>query len=228
MPTTLISDTFTAADTTNVNGRTPSPTNTPGSTWSVFDVFGSGGIQIFANRAYGLAANAYALIDAGVADGTVQATFRADGSLTSYEGALAFRSTSAANRNNCWIADIDHATNHFTLYKIESNGFTPVDQISFTVAQDTDYTIVAVLSGSDISVTVTGGSRALVATDATFATATIHGVGLVGNGTDTAADAFLVTVSSGGGITPLPGAGTSAFAGAGVSMNLGVGMPSQP
>ncbi len=168
--TVIVLDNFTAADGTNLNGRTPSPTNTPGNNWAQ----GSGSWAAQSNRARaGTNGINILALDCETGDGTITVTVRRNA--TSSDQAVFFRGVDASN---FWIADLRASDNTFKLFKCVSGSYTApggTDSVSKTFSANTDYVLQVILNGNSISATVDGGS-ALSVTDSFAATATVHGL----------------------------------------------------
>lgn len=167
--TAYVLDTFTAADSTALNGRTPSPT-TAGNNWTTLE--GAGAQQTIQSNVARLVAGAAVqslTVDTGQASGTVTVS-AALGATGATGCGIMFRMTDA---NNYWLLWIDGA-NRVDVYKVVANVSTTRANIviaSNTAAHD----LRVVLSGHSIVATYGGVSVANL-TDSFNATATKHGM----------------------------------------------------
>lgn len=172
----LVTDTFTRADsaTTLANAET-------GQAWSALT--GTWGIS--SNQAY-LAVNAgvddYAVVDAGISDGTVTVTFGAPAN-NQY---LAFRATDA---NNVFVASSTTSTT-LNLYRRSTGTYNQIGTASHTWA--TGDVVSVWFVGAAITVSVNGVAL-ITATDSFQQTATKHGIGAGSSGTSWRWDNFKVT-----------------------------------
>jgi hypothetical protein len=192
--TTLISDTFTDANNTNLASHTPDIR--PGSNaWSVVSTgsAGSPAIQIQSNMAQATAAAAgdgdTGIINSGNATITVSCAVVARTNM--HAGIIARWQDS----NNFWLLDIDAATNAFTLYERSSGTFTSRATTSFSFVDGTSYAVKLVCSGSSFTGTFNAG-HTLTFTSSDFSTATITGIRqgfAAGGATAPTFDNFLVT-----------------------------------
>lgn len=175
-----ITDTFTAANGTNLNGRT---TETGSKTWTV----GNGVFDINTNkvRPTTVSGSAYATLDAGAAniDMSVDVTIGA----TTVDGLL-FRFVDGANY---WRVDLVTGTDR--LHLIRSTAGAEDGSISGAVSLDVGntYTIRVVTSGTSISAYVNGVLIAST-TNSTHQTATKHGI--IAGSTNTRFDNLSITV----------------------------------
>lgn len=69
----LILDQFTAADSTDINGRTPAPINVPGNNWAVIGGTAAWAVQGNQAAASGGGVENWLAVDSGIADATVSA-----------------------------------------------------------------------------------------------------------------------------------------------------------
>lgn len=157
----LVSDSFNRANNTSSLGTADS-----GHVWTA--LAGTWGIDTNRARKYSPGAQGYAVIDAGVANGTVQATLQ--GTVSSGGaggGGVAFRMTDA---NNGWFTEADGTSGY--LYKVAGGGFSIVASYGGWVVGDV---VSVVLSGTSIIVKKNGVQVASV-TDSFNSTATKHGL----------------------------------------------------
>jgi hypothetical protein len=86
---------------------------------------------------------------------------------------ILFRLTDA---NNYWWAECDNFNQAFRLVEWNAGSVTNRGQVSVTVSGSTTYTVQAVFSGSNITITLDGGNS-INYSSATFnQTATLHGL----------------------------------------------------
>jgi hypothetical protein len=156
MATTLILDDFTVADGTLINGRTPSPTNTPGNNW----VSQFGTMTVTANQMGPISSGtARSAIDAGVSDCTVSANLTHGTSNVRNPGLLlrANTSTSGAGSGSTshWVAALVAGTG---VVLVERNAGSDTIRASSakTITTSTTYLVAAVLNGANIDVYVDG------------------------------------------------------------------------
>ena len=184
--TTYVSDTFTAANGTALNGRTPSPTD-PGATWATQS--GTAGNQTIQSNKASFACNNSRedlVIDAGVSDGTIEATMTipATGSI----GILMFR---VQDVNNYWQLTIDDTQT--VLYRIVAGAVDYSSIVTQAHASGTPYTLRVTLSGNSVSGEVVGETP-IATTSSVGAARTKHGIGGYYAGTgNVTADDFTVT-----------------------------------
>lgn len=168
--TVTISDEFTAADTTTLNGRTPSPINTPGNTWTV----AAGTWQINSNKASvttpTLNVFQIAHINTGASDVklTANVTLPASGS---WAPGFVVRWT---NSSNYWLLLILNG-NLMQIRRIQAGASTTVAAISTVEpAYGSTISMTATLSGNVTTFRV--GVDELSFTSTFNNTATIHGL----------------------------------------------------
>ena len=171
----VVGDSFTAADGTDLNGRTPDVINTPGNTWSAT----ANTLAVASNKITPVVS---------ATDVTVQATYDLEASnylakLTFYYG------QTSGNAMLCQIIFRYQDATHFlslsfgkylgaSLWKIMShNGGTITDLTvgTYTFSNNTPYVISLQASWNDIVATVNGGTT-LTTSSELFATATGIGV----------------------------------------------------
>jgi hypothetical protein len=163
-PTTLISDTFTDTNGTALASHTIAPTNTPATSWTV----GEGTGTTEGNRARIAGAVCSANCDAGIADGTIQATVRRSGTS---DNAVMFRYQDATNY---WIADLQ-AAGAFKIFERNAGSFTERATAVATFSADTDYVVTVILNGTSIIARVDGANE-LTHTSTFLQSATKHGI----------------------------------------------------
>jgi len=159
----VVSDSFNRADSTTSLG-----TADTGQAWTAL----TGTLGINGNAAYAVVtSNSVAVIDSGLADGTVQVklTATATGSVMPR---LIFRCTDASNY---WMLQARGSTGKYQLYKNVAGAFTQLGT-DIAVTPTAGDVIQAVLSGSSVTIKV-NGVQAATATDAFNSTATKHGIG---------------------------------------------------
>lgn len=156
--TTLLQDSFTAANGTAISGRTP----TVGATWETF----SGGMTIQGNAAVGAGVH---VAECGAADVALVATVNAS---TTYPG-IAFRATDA---NNYWYAAVDElGDTQVVLYEVVGGTPTVRDFAdSGATTGPTDLTVLA--AGASVIVQLGGVEFLNYPTAASGLAATKHGI----------------------------------------------------
>ena len=186
-PTVYLYDTFTDADGTDLTAHLmnigPSGPNTSG--WqATVDAGGSGGSEppfVIEGDAATLnggsvSDNAGTLVNAGHADGTITAVVTPEQDNGSVSCGVIFR---CADSGGAALWEVAMYDDSLLLGTRVGGSFSTADSISFPFSSglgSTQYTITVVLSGTSISATINGGSRALVATDSTYTTNTYHGI----------------------------------------------------
>ena len=165
----VVRDTFTAADGTALNGRTP-PTNA-GNNWATLS--GTAANQTVQSNKAALACNGAredVVVDAGTADGVVSADL-AFGAESGSTAILTFRVDDASN---LWQLAV--AASGVILYKIVGGAVSQEWDSVLLPAAGVTYTPVVTLSGSSITVKV-GPLFTQAVTDSFNATKTKYGVG---------------------------------------------------
>lgn len=161
---TLIYDTFTGANNTPINGRTPDIT-TGGATWTVV----SGFADIQSNRYHpSSASTTLSQINAGSANVTVSAILNLAGA--GYGPGVIGR---YQDSTHFWVAYL--TTANINLYEF-NGGVTLRGSYAGTFGATTDYTIGLVMAGNSISVTLGGVQVIAPYTSSLFNTATLHGL----------------------------------------------------
>lgn len=110
-----------------------------------------------------------AFVDAGVADGTIQVTIATTGGAASDLGVV-FRYVDNAN---FWYANIENITPSYNLWQVVAGSFNQPTTGTTTVADGDVLSVV--LSGTSITFKKNGTTLNTL-TDATFQTATRHGI----------------------------------------------------
>lgn len=189
---TIVSDTFTAGDGTDISGRTPSPTAPGGATWSER----AGNWQITSNAAVSSTANnsLHCTVDSGVADCTITAEVDSTTSLTTSirDAGLVAR---WSDTSNYWKIGINNQDNAFRIVERNATVMTTRATASVTINGGTFYTVQAVLSGDDINATLDGANGISYGSATLNQTATVHG--FAGRETTDRIDDFLVETASG-------------------------------
>lgn len=168
--TVLILDNFTAADSTTINGRTPSPTNTPGGTYSIV----SGGMDIQSNRAHGtsVAAENVALIESGLNNLlSVSLIVNTPAGHQCSCGVI----LRAVNASNFWLLYLS-VLGTIKIYKQVSGVFTEKASSSQTYTAGTNYTLRFTVNGSTFTGTVNGTNTITCTGDSALDTATLVGM----------------------------------------------------
>lgn len=155
--------------------------------------------KIFSNKAsadssYGIGG----LMDSGVSDCTITATFNTGQSTsTSNFVELVFRALDAVTKKPYWQANFYRSLNRINLTEVNPTGIIRA-YIDATWIENTDYTISVVLSGQNITLSVSGGATGSVSYSSDVGqTQTYHGFDFVRSLVVTnyaSCDNFLVTV----------------------------------
>lgn len=175
---TVASDTFNRADSTSGLGTSDS-----GHTWS--SLAGTWGIDtneayIVSNAASGLYAT---VLDAGVADCTVEVTLVATTGASVGNYGLSFRATDI---NNWWRFNADDNNDNLYLSRMVAGSHTSVQTVNAAGIAPGDV-LKVVLSGNDIDCYHNGTLKAST-TDSAFNTVTKHGLMVsLGSGTPSTA-----------------------------------------
>lgn len=181
----IVSDTFSSADGTNINGKLPN-IGVGSDAWSVL----IGTMETMSGRllctgSIGAFAEWTCVIESGQGDVTVSAKLQINTSGT--DSCLVLRATDV---NNYWLIQIID-TGAVNIYKKVAGTFSSLlATASLTITDGVDYTVSAQFSGNVLTATV-NGSHLITYTDSFNNTATKHGFRF-GN-TANQADNFLVT-----------------------------------
>jgi hypothetical protein len=196
----VVLDNFTTADGTNLAGRTPSPTNTPGGTWTEQ----TGDWSITGNEALIAVSTdrAAATIEGGAADVTLTCECKSVGATNSNRDAgLVARWSDASN---FWSIGPNQGLAVFRI--VERNAAVNTVRATTSITTDTtNYkTIQAVLSGQTIDGTYEGGNAIQYTSAALNETATVHGM-RVRDAAGDRIDDFQVESAAAGVVGPLLG-----------------------
>lgn len=172
-----IYDPFTAADATNVNGRTPTIT-TAAAAW----VVGAGSYAVSSNKALAGAAVSTASVDASVANCEVRCLVTTGQATGTNSTQLMVRATDASNG---WLVALNVGSNALELYEFVAGVATLRDSELLALAANTTYTVVVTMSGQTITATLNGGSAVTYGSAAFSETVTKHGMRAVQTGTVT-------------------------------------------
>jgi hypothetical protein len=179
--TTLISDTFTDANTTALASHTIAPTNTVAASWSASVAT----FTIQSNAAVvATVTSSEAIVLANSTKSDLVLTCIVSTPATKGMGVI-FRYTDSTHY---WLAQIDETGDAFQLYE-NSAGFNLRASASVAIDASVAYTIVVTTSGTSIACTLNGANPVDFSSSANQA-ATI--VGLRGSGVGCAADDFQV------------------------------------
>jgi hypothetical protein len=149
----LILDSFTANNGTDINGRTPSPTNVPGNNWAI----GRGTLDIQSNQANVAAAGAItprstAYVDAETANAVVQVV------VTPVAGSFSGICGRVTDVANMWAVVVDVNNDTFTIVEWASSNDTIRATANVTITAATPYTIRVTFNGTSITATLNGGN----------------------------------------------------------------------
>jgi uncharacterized delta-60 repeat protein len=145
----LLHDSFTDADGTDLRGHTPD-TNWTGGFWQ----FGYQSATVQGNKVQCASGGVMAYLNCGLATGyTVSCDFTWNG------GGFVCLLLRFSNTSNYWSVEITGTA--FRIQERVTGAGSVRDTISFTPVNGNTYTVSVTTSGSNITATVTGGSRAL-------------------------------------------------------------------
>src|SRR6266446_9917275 len=168
--TTLIFDTFTDTNGTNLTAHT-ADTN-QGTGW----LADTGTITVQSNQANCGSGFPYYAIDAGQANVTITALVTPTGT------AAAGVSGRVSNATNSWDIDIDAVSGgHLFIYEQVSGTFTVRASTTAAISSGTQYTVQAVFSGNNVTATVNGGNQIAYGAANSNQTVTKHGINLAGS-----------------------------------------------
>lgn len=174
VPSTL--DTFTAANSTNINGRTPD-TGKSGATWSVT----TGAILIQSNTAQISSAPAIALIDCGRSDGALTLTNARIGSVGGGYVVAYWRWQDASNHWRLQLSpDRGAGLNDWFLQSVSGGTVATPASGEKNFSNYSLHTISVVLSGDSHTVSIDGSQIANLSSSH-LATAQLHGFGFIGS-----------------------------------------------
>lgn len=161
--TVLLKDTFTDADGTSLTSHTMDV----GPGWTVYA--GSWDVRNDKTEITASTGINAAAADSGHSDATVRADVTPGNNSCGIVGRL-------TDVNNYWWAECDNNGQAFRLVEYNAASVINRGQVSLTVSGSSTYTVQAVFSGSNITVTLNGGN-AISYSSATFnQTATRHGL----------------------------------------------------
>jgi hypothetical protein len=164
---TLVNDTFTDSNGTNLTAHTPDIR--PGSNaWGTVS-----GTQTVQSNQANASASGYYTIDAGQADVTI--TYLVTPTAAGNGWGITARRSDA---NNGWDPAINPVTNQIQIYEQAAGVYTLRASTSFTVSNGVQYTLQAVLSGSTITLSVNGGNQISYNSATSNQSVTRHGSGL--------------------------------------------------
>lgn len=172
----LILDQFTAADTTDINGRTPAPTNTPGNNWAVIGGTAAWSVQGNKAAATGGGVENWLAVDSADADVTVSADITVIN--TSEVQGISLR---IADSTHYWVL---YWTNGDVLYLVERDGGGSSVRASaaLVLVDGNTYEFKAVLLGTTITGFVDGIQQLTYGSATSGQTNTKHGLYAGGNG----------------------------------------------
>lgn len=184
---TLLSDNFTAADTTTLSGRTMSPG--PG-TWTVT----AGTWSILSNEAIQTGVAGWSPVhgDSGSGNVVVTVTWKTPVAGTQWNGGLTLR---FADVNNQWRVVLDSAAALWYLREITAGVATTRASTAFTVNSNSTYVLEATCNGNSITCTVNGANSISYGSASAGAANTKHGLANYGDVSYTGGswDGFIVT-----------------------------------
>lgn len=167
---TLLYDTFTDTNGTNLTAHTIAPTNTIGATWTTL----LGACTVVGNtvrRAGGANPDAD-VYESSRADVVIAQTHRHGTSYT--ENFVILRCTDSTN---FWHVKTTATDNYWRITERNANVDTVRASAAKTIATATDYAIVVTAQGATISATIDGGTPISYASATFNQTATKHGIG---------------------------------------------------
>lgn len=171
----IVADSFTAANSTNLNGRMPDVINTPGAAWAV----GAGGYQIQSNAAWPSSyASSIARVtyDTGVADANLKLTYRTGQTTAVSEFVqILFR---FVDTQNFWCLTFGKLSSAglWKIQEVVSNSATDRATGTYTYAANTNYVLDLTFNGASVSALRDGANSISYNSASTFLTATIVGV----------------------------------------------------
>lgn len=167
-PTTLIYDTFTDTNGTDLSAHTIAPTNIPGASWGA----SSGTLTIQSNKAGGNTNGRYKLTS-GVSDCKVYGTI---GTVTG-GGNYAVLYARWQDENNHWRIGFRHDLSAFVILEVNGGGITARASTAWTPANASHVTIVT-LNGTAIAADADAGTYSINYTSSSFQAQTVHGLRL--------------------------------------------------
>lgn len=167
-------DTFTAADATNISGRTPDT----GTAWTL-----SGGWTVQGNRAEPGATNNQLYRDVADADVHVRAIVNLGNEAVQRAADIMFRRADASNYWYWKLQREANGTGSVQLYRVSGGTFTQLKVTTVTVAASTDYTLGVVVDGNWASCQLDGVEYQRWYVGDLAPSATAHGIRVSARGT---------------------------------------------